>query len=156
MAVDIIVENLLKEFRSQRTEIKEMVVEIDKLRIQVNQLFPDTIDARTRKFLEDKVKTMVGFYNVLLDMRKEISKSVKDELELRRKMGGDELDFDDIDELLDIRSLSKKVEQFQEKKEKLQNKRLADHKGIKELEEKGIDVPGLHELRELEDTKGDK
>lgn len=155
MAIDTIVEGLLEEFRSQRTEIKDMVVEIDKLRIQVCNLFPDSIDARTRKFLEDKVKTMVGFYNVLLDMRKEISKSVKDELEFRRKMGGDEMDFDDIDELLDIRELSKKVEQFQEKKNKLQKKRISDHKGIAELEEKGIDVPGLTELRELEENEGD-
>jgi hypothetical protein len=150
MAVDTIVESLLEEFQLQRTEIKDMVVEIEKLRVQVSLLFPETIDARTRKFLEDKVKTMVGFYNVLLDMRKEISKSIKDELEFRRKMGGDDFDFDDIDELLDIRELSKKVEQFQEKKNKLQKDRIDNQKGIKELEEKGIDVPGLHELRELE------
>jgi hypothetical protein len=156
MQLDSIIQNLLNEFQLQRDEIKDMVIEIEKMRVQVGLLFPDVIDMRTRKFLEDKIKAMVGFYNVLLDMRKEISKSVKDELEFRRRLTDDEIDLDDIDELLDIGELSRTVEKFQEKKDKIKKKRIKDHKGIKELEEKGIDVPGLNELRELEEKGGDK
>lgn len=154
MELDSIIVNLLDEFQLQRTAIKDMVVEIEQLRVQVSQLFPETIDMRTRKFLEDKIKAMVGFYNVLLDMRKEISKSVKDELEFRRRMTDDEFDPEDIDELLDISELSKKVEKFQQQKEELKVKRRGKHKGMEELTEKGIEVPGLNELRELEE--GDK
>jgi hypothetical protein len=149
--IDEQVQDLLSEFKVQRDEIKDMVEEIEKLRSQVALLFPESVDARTRKFLEDKVKTMVGFYNVLLDMRKEISKSVKDEMEMRRRLTSEDFDPEDIDTLLDIADLSKKVEKFAEQKTNLQNKRIKAHKGISELEEKGIDVPGLKELKELEE-----
>lgn len=150
MQIDEHVEEILNEFKAQRVEIKDMVVEIERLREKMDLLFPESIDSRTRRFLEDKVKTMVAFYNVLLDMRKEISKSLKDEMEMRRRLTDDELDLEDIDELLDIGSLAKKVEKFQEQKVALQNKRLKKHKGVDELEEKGIEVPGLKELKEQE------
>jgi len=156
MQIDDIITKLLNEFELQRNEIKGMITEIEKMRSQVSLLFPETIDMRTRKFLEDKVKAMVGFYNVLLDMRKEISKSIKDELEVRRRLTDDEFDPDSIDELLDISELSKKIEKFQEQKDTIKRKRIREHKGIQELEEKGIDVPGLNELRELEENEGDK
>jgi hypothetical protein len=146
-----IVQTLLNEFEKQRNEIKDMVVEIEKMRVQVALLFPDVIDMRTRKFLEDKIKAMVGFYNVLLDMRKEISKSVKDELEFRRRITDDDFDPENIDELLDISELSKKVEKFQQKKDTIKMKRMKNSKGMDELEEKGIEVPGLDALRELEE-----
>jgi len=156
MEMDGIVSKLLNEFELQRNAIKDMIIEIEKMRVQVSLLFPETIDMRTRKFLEDKVKTMVGFYNVLLDMRKEISKSIKDELEVRRRLTDDEFDPESIDELLDISELSKKVEKFQQQKDTIKRERIKAHKGIQELEEKGIDVPGLNELRELEENEGDK
>ena len=135
MEMDSIVSKLLNEFELQRNEIKDMIIEIEKMRVQVSLLFPETIDMRTRKFLEDKVKTMVGFYNVLLDMRKEISKSIKDELEVRRRLTDDEFDPESIDELLDISELSKKVEKFQLQKDAIKRKRIKEHKGIQELEE---------------------
>jgi len=156
MEIEDKINDLLNEFKTQRDAIKEMIEEIEKMRCQVALLFPDTIDARTRKFLEDKIKAMVGFYNVLLDMRKEVSKSVKDELELRRRMTEDDFDPEDIDNLLDISEISKKVEKFQQQKDKIKMDRLNKHKGMKELEEKGIEVPGINELRELEGIEGEK
>ena len=151
MQLDAKVEELLTQFAVQRNAIQSMIDEVEALRTQVSQLFPETIDARTRKFLEEKVKTMVGFYNVLLDMRKEISKSIKEEMDMRRRLTDEELDLEDVDSLLDIGSLAKKVEKFQDQKIKIQNKRIEDQKGIDELEEKGIDVPGMKELKELEE-----
>ena len=151
MQLEGLVEGLLDEFKSQRDQIVSMVEEVEGLRQQVALLFPESIDSRTRRFLEDKVKAMVAFYNVLLDMRKEISKSIKDELEVRRRLDDNDVDLDDIDSLLDIRELSKKVEKFGDDKTKLQKKRIDKQKGMDELEEKGIEVPGLNELRELEE-----
>jgi len=150
MQLEGLVEGLLDEFKSQRDQIVSMVEEVEGLRQQVALLFPESIDSRTRRFLEDKVKAMVAFYNVLLDMRKEISKSIKDELEVRRRLDDNDVDLDDIDSLLDIRELSKKVEKFGDDKTKLQKKRIDKQKGMDELEEKGIEVPGLNELREEE------
>jgi hypothetical protein len=151
MQLDEIIIDLLKEFKDQRDKIKEMVVEVEDLQEQVSLLFPDKVDARTRKFLEDKVKTMVAFYNVLLDMRKEISKSVKEELDFRRRLENEEFDPEDLSELLDVSELSKKVDQFLDKKTKLRDKRIKESKGLAELEEKGIEIPGLKELKEEEE-----
>jgi hypothetical protein len=154
MEIEDKINDLLEEFKIQRDAIKDMIIDIEKMKTQVSLLFPETIDVRTRKFLEDKIKAMVGFYNVLLDMRKEVSKSVKDELELRRRMTDDEFDPDDIDNLLDISEISRKIESFQLKKDKIKHDRLKKHKGMAELEDKGIEVPGINELRELEETDG--
>jgi hypothetical protein len=153
MQIDDIIKNLLEEFKEQRDAIKAMVFEVEKLHTQVALLFPETIDARTRKFLEEKVKAMVGFYNVLLDMRKEISKSVKEELDFRRRLETEEMDEDDISDMLDISDLAKKIENFKEKTQKIQQKRIDSSKGIGELEEKGIEVPGINALKELEGEK---
>lgn len=145
-------EELLTEFKDQRDQIKNMIIEIEDLRSQIKLLFPNTLDARNRRFLEDKVKTMVAFYNVLLDMRKEVSMSIKSELEARRKIKTGEIDPSDIDGLLDIRDLSKQVEKFQAEKVKAQNKRTLKQKtSIVELQEKGIEIPGLKELKETEE-----
>lgn len=151
MKVDDIILGLLLEFKSQRDEVVAMVEEVEDLRSQVSLLFPEKIDIRTRKFLEDKVKAMVGFYNVLLDMRKEISKSIKDELDFRRRLETEEFDPEDISEFLDIHELSKKVDKFKQQKITLQNKRIETSKGLGELAEKGIEVPGLKELNDIEE-----
>lgn len=153
MQIDSQIETLLEEFKEQRDQIKNMILEVEELRQQIKLLFPEKIDLRTRKFLEDKVKTMVSFYNVLLDMRKEVSASVRIELEARRKLEGDDFDPDDISEILDIRDISRKIEKFKDEKVITQQKRIVKQKGIEELAEKGIDVPGLKELKELEELE---
>ena len=148
MQIDPIIENLLKEFKKQRDQIEGMVEEVEKMRSQVSLLFPETIDMRTRKFLEDKVKTMVGFYNILLDMRKEIGKSIKEELDVRRRLEDGDMDINDIEEMLDISEMAKTVEKFKQKKDHVQDKRMSKYKGLDELKEKGIEIPGLKELNE--------
>lgn len=145
------VELLLSEFSMQRRAIMDMINEVEQLRGKMELLFPENIDSRTRRFLEDKVKTMVSFYNVLLDMRKEISKSIKDELEIRRKAEGGNLEIDDIEEMLDIRDLAGKVEKFEKKRRKIQDNRLEEQDTLKELVSKGIDIPGMKELNDLEE-----
>ena len=145
MQLDAKVEELLEQFSIQRNAIQSMIDEVEALRAQVSQLFPETIDARTRKFLEEKVKTMVGFYNVLLDMRKEISKSIKEEMDMRRRLTDEELDLDDVDSLLDIGSLAKKVEKFQDQKIKIQRKSKNHRKqwnGLKIKENSKLQSPG--------------
>jgi len=142
------IEILLTEFSQQRQAIMGMVTEVESLRGQMELLFPETIDARTRKFLEDKVKTMVSFYGVLLDMRKEISKNIKDEVEIRRRVEGGELGADDIEEMLDVRDIAKKMESFAKKKRQIQDDRLDKNKGIRELEDHGIEIPGLRALKD--------
>jgi hypothetical protein len=76
-------------------------------------LIPSTIDSRYVRLLEEKVKSVTSFFGALLEIRKEVLKSVKDEIEIRRKIEKDEDFEEDMHKLFDIRALAKKVETFQ-------------------------------------------
>jgi hypothetical protein len=120
--MDILIDELLKQFQEHRDAIKVMVDDLEKLKVRIDTLIPASLDARYIRFFEEKIKAVTALFNVLLDMRKEIASTLKTEIELRRKLGIEgELD---IEELVDIRKLSRKVEEFKEQKEKLQAVRI--------------------------------
>ena len=75
------VQQLLDIFEQNRTAIMDMITDLEKLKDKLDTIFPETTDARHMRFFEEKVKAISSFFNVLLDMRKEINKSVKDEIE---------------------------------------------------------------------------
>lgn len=114
------VQELLSEFEQQRDSLKTMVDEIESIRGKVSNLFPDSLDARSVRFFKEKVETFTEFYKMLLDLRKEIMKSVKEEIEMRRKLGNvdDEMSEDDIMSMLDITKLASHVEKLNKEKEK--------------------------------------
>jgi len=115
----VIVDDLLKEFKEQRDALKEMITDLEKIKIKVDSLFPDNLTKRSIMYFEQKVKASTELFKALLDMRKEITKSVKDEIELRRKIiRGEE---EDIDDLLNIREITRRVEKLQEKNKKVEN-----------------------------------
>ena len=112
----VIIEGLLEEIKDYRKEIRVMIEELEKVRLRVDTLLPNsTQNTRVIKYFEEKVKSITELYKTILDMRKEIGKSLKDEIEIRRKIGGN--DSYDIEDLLDVRSMAKKVEKFQDKLE---------------------------------------
>lgn len=100
-------EELIDEYREQRIALKSMVADLENLKIGVEKLFPERLDARNIKFLEEKVKAITDLFKAILDIRKELSKSVKDEIELRRKLNEKEEDGDNME---NIAELAKKVE----------------------------------------------
>lgn len=114
---DDINSSLLTEYRECRASIKKMVIDLEALTEKLILIFPDKIDNRFKYLFEEKVRTMTDLYKTILDMKKEIIKSVKDEIEIRRKivMPTDEINDDDID----IRSIVNKVERMFSKKEKI-------------------------------------
>ena len=117
----IIIDNLLKEFKTFREEIRLMIDDLEKIKSKVDSILPDDIKSVRVKFLfEEKVKSITELYKTLLDMRKEIGKSIKDEIEIRRKIKSNE-EFS-LDDLLDIRSMAKKVESFNDKSVKIKEK----------------------------------
>jgi len=137
---------LLDEFAGHRDEIKKMIEEVDELRQAIDRLIPKKLDARYTRFFEEKVKSMTSFFSALLDMRKEIIKSIKDEIELRRKLGGGDLSID-VEDAIDIRSVAEKVEQFKRKTDDLKEKRLEKAKAETDAIVKTIDVTQLHETK---------
>lgn len=117
---DAIIQDLLLEFKTHRDSIMVMIEDIEKLKANVDKIIPEKLDARYVRFFEEKIKTATEFFKTLLEMRKEIQKSLKEEIDLRRKITFDET-IDDIEDLIDVRNLVDKVETFKKDKEKLRD-----------------------------------
>jgi hypothetical protein len=135
------VDELLVVFEENRNAIMEMIGDLEKLKNKLDTIFPETADARYMRFFEEKVKAVSSFFNVLLDMRKEINKSLKDEIEMRRRVEGKEGQIE-LEDLLDVRGAARKIEDFKEAAEKMKKKRIKD---IKEMElPEDVRVPGIN------------
>ena len=118
---DVIIE-LLSEFSKQREQLTTMITDLEKLKGKIETLIPATLDVRYSRLFEEKVKSLTAFFGTLLEIRKEIMKSIKDEIEIRRKIEkGDELE-EDLQKIFDIRALAKKVESFKDCVEPVKNR----------------------------------
>jgi len=131
---EIIIQVLLDDFQQQRLALLQMISDVEELKANINNLFPEKLDARYSRFFEDKVKTAVSMFNVLLDIRKELLKTTKDEIDIRRRVVGK----GDLNDLIDVRKLAKKIENFDGAKDRLQKKKedLIQSKKIKDLSER--------------------
>ena len=111
------IDNLLDEYNEHRNSLKIMINELEELRKKVDKLFPEKLsDARFMRFFEAKINTATELYKAVLDIRKEFSKSIKDEIELRRRLDDDAGDpIDMFNKIIDIRDLANKVEKQQKK-----------------------------------------
>lgn len=134
------INSLMEEFVEHRLAIKDMIVDLEKIRVKIDKLIPDAIDARFMRFFEEKVKSVTALFNSLLDMRKEIGKSIKDEIEIRRKITNREDEFD-ISEMIDVREMADTIEKFKDTTTKEKNKRIAKNK--EQVIGDDIDIPGL-------------
>lgn len=139
------VDQLLGIFEENRSAIMEMIGDLEKLKDKLDTIFPDAPDARHMRFFEEKVKAISSFFNVLLDMRKEINKSLKDEIEIRRRSEGKDGEMD-VESLLDVRQATRKIESFQEAAAKMKAKRVKDIRKM-ELPE-GVGIPGVNAKEE--------
>jgi hypothetical protein len=139
------VEKLLSIFEQNRDAIMDMISDLEKLKDKLDTIFPETADARHMRFFEEKIKAISSFFNVLLDMRKEINKSLKDEIEMRRRSEGKDAEID-LENLLDIRRVTRKIESFQKSADKLKAKRSKEIKNL-ELPE-GVGIPGINAREE--------
>jgi len=133
------VEHLLEEFNDHRVAIKEMIDELNVIKKNIDRLIPASLDARYIRFFEEKVKSITNLFNSLLDMRKEIVKSVREEIDLRRKLDVGDGNYD-LENIIDIRKVAEKVEDFKEEQKKFRNK-IEKH----ELEDyTDIEIPGVN------------
>lgn len=133
------VEHLLVEFNDHREAIKVMIEEMNGIKANIDRLIPTSLDARYVRFFEEKVKSITALFNSLLDMRKEIVKSVREEIELRRKLDVGDGNYD-LENIIDIRKVAEKVEGFKEEQKKFKDK-IVKH----ELEDyTDIEIPGVN------------
>jgi hypothetical protein len=104
---------LIEEFSKQREQLKIMVTELEKLKDGIEKIFPERLDARYSRFFEEKIKTVTELFKAILEIKKEISKTIKDEIDLRNKYeSGETLDEDNYLGEADIRTLVKRIEQL--------------------------------------------
>ena len=116
------IEVLLLEYREQRDALKVMIQELEKVKEKIDKLFPDSIDKRYLYAFEQKVKSATELFKAILEMRKEVSKNIKDEIEIRRKLGEGGTGENDEESLMSIAKIAKKVEELngtREQKEKI-------------------------------------
>lgn len=123
------VDSLLNEFDEQRNHLKEMIKEVEAIKNKLDRLIPEEQNTDFRNYnkgskyiflLEERIKSITEFFRIILDMRREISKTLKDEIDLRRKT--EQSLPDDLSELLDVSKMADKVEKLQKEKEKLKEK----------------------------------
>ncbi len=113
------IENLLDEYSEQRTCLKDMVSSLENLKSKIEKIFPSTLDARYLRFFEEKIKTATAMFSAILEVRKEILKSLKEEVELRKKYQRKAGELGDVDDE-EIRSIALRVERIAKKKEQIQ------------------------------------
>lgn len=80
------INNLISQQGINRNSLHSMINEIDYLKTKVEKLFPEDTDMRNVRAFEERIKTVTGFFSTILDIRKEINRSLKDEIEIRRKL----------------------------------------------------------------------
>ncbi len=118
------IDNLINEYRQNRDELKKMILDLESLKLNIDKLFPQTLDYKYMRFFEEKIKTVTSLFNSLLDIRKEINRSIKEEIDLRRKIEKEDTDDfnDDVSKVIDIRQMAKRIENLREKVEVVENK----------------------------------
>jgi hypothetical protein len=96
--IDPKIEQLLSSYSASRAELLKYLTDVDTIRTKVDSIFPTNLDNfRNKFFLEEKIKSMSSFFTMLLNIRQEYNKSIKDEIEIRRKINDGDNDEEDID-----------------------------------------------------------
>jgi len=114
------IEKLLDDFEEQRESLKQYVREIEELKSSIDQIFnKGQKDYRNYMVFEQKLRAATEFYKTILDMRREIVRTLKDESELRNKLLTGSGNLEDN---LDITELVDRVEEKRREKEKMKEK----------------------------------
>ena len=109
-----IIKTLIDEYKDNREALKILIKDLEKLKEKIDTIFPENLDKRYMRFFEEKVKAATQLFSAILQIRIEISKGLKTEIEMRNKISLDE--NDKSNNLLtqeDIREMAKQLENFQ-------------------------------------------
>jgi hypothetical protein len=133
-------EELLGEFDDHRNALKSMINDLETIKVNIDRLIPTNLDSRYIRFFEEKVKAITSLFSTLLEMRKEITRSVREEIEIRRKVERSDEDFN-LDEYFDVRSLAEKIDEFKQEQQKHRDQ--IPKKDLREYTD--INIPGVTE-----------
>ena len=108
--IDPKIDELIQKLSSSRDALSVYMADVDKIRIKVDGIFPTTQDFRNKFVLEEKIKAASSFYSTLLNIRQEYNKTIKEEIEIRRK-----LETGDEEQNIDVRAIAEQVEDHMKK-----------------------------------------
>ncbi len=136
------VAGLLEEYNEHRAAIKNMIKDLEEIKENVEKILPKSLDARYIRFFEEKIKTITALFNALLEMRKEIARSVREEIDIRRKLdkGADAYELEDV---FNVRDLADKIDEFKQNQDKMRQKLTEQTKELTEYDD--INIPGITE-----------
>lgn len=124
------INNLLDEFNIQRIEIKRMISELESVIVKVDSIIPKELDNRHKFIFVEKLKSITDLFRTILEMRKEINKTIKDEIELRKKV--EEASIDINKDAININELTRSIEEHIFKTKKNSEVKLMDAKKLAE------------------------
>jgi len=102
--------DIINEFAAQRDSLKELVEDLNSIKKHIDNLFPKTLDRRYVHLFEQKMEAITSVFNTLLSVKKEIMKGLKEEFELRRKVGsGSDENIEKFMEQFELSSVAEKV-----------------------------------------------
>jgi hypothetical protein len=113
---DPVFDSLLNEYLDHRAQIKILIVDLEHLRTRVETILPESYDKRYKFIFEEKIKAITTLFSTILEMRKEIAKSIKDEFELRKKLIRSD-SLEDLEDMLDVRKIAARVDKFRQTEE---------------------------------------
>lgn len=105
-----IIDSLFIDYKEQREQLKDMLIHLESVKSKIDTLFPEALTARNKFFFNENVKTATALFSSFLEIRKEIIKSIKDEIDLRRRFELEERDLEMGDD--EVRKIADKIEQL--------------------------------------------
>lgn len=113
-----IIESLVEEISENRIGVRGMLVDLEeKVTSKIEDLVPDTKDFRNRFAIENKTKVLSEILKLKLDLYKQIETSLKNEIEIRRKLDNKD-DNSDYGSLDFIKAVAKSIEKLEKKDKK--------------------------------------
>ena len=108
--IDPKIQELLEQLSTSREELTKYMGDVDTIRTKVDQIFPSGQDFRNKWALEEKIKTVASLYSTILNIRQEFNKTIKDEIEIRRKITTEK---DTTNQVIDVRAMARMIEDQQ-------------------------------------------
>ena len=108
-SIDSEFEGLLNELTNNRKELDDMLITSTTFRKKIDTILPADTDFRKKYLIEEKMKLITSIFSIELDLRKQKESSIKNEIELRRKLSGAEKDDQELfaDSIMLARALEK-------------------------------------------------
>jgi len=105
---------LLDDLSNNRKELDSMLETATTFRKRIDTVIPDNMDFKKKYLMEEKMKLIVSTFGIELDIRKQKEASIKNEIELRRKLSGEETSVEEM--YRSAEWLAKQLEKLEGKK----------------------------------------